>query len=204
MPNRPLIVALILLGIGGVVGWALPHPSPAAEPLLAGPICGPVRRGEAPPDCDVERHDRCWDTLADRLAPHPTTTVGFEAAVDIEQPDAFVPAVEAEVARCDPGAVVEVTDCSSYPCVAAVRPSMDWLADDCRWDDTRDANVVVLPLDVDCPGGTERMYFTTLVDESSARAALGLGEDEPPNGLLAGLVGQRVDTLLEMWPCAGS
>ena len=178
---------LLLLGLQGRRTWPRSTRRPPPNRSSPGRFAVRSATGRPPRTATFNGTTGAGARFADRLAPHPTTTVGFEAAVDFELPDAFVPAVESEVARCDPAAVVEVTDCSKLPCVAAVRPSRDWLADDCRWDDTRDASVVVLPLDVDCPGGTERMYFTTLIHEPSARAALGLGEDEPPNGLLAGL-----------------
>jgi hypothetical protein len=199
------VLVLLIAGLG--LGWALPHPVPARDLVLAGPVCGPTRPEVRPVhvSCDVARHDTCWEALSARLAPHPTTGVGFEAASEVELPENYVPIVEEEIARCDPSAVVEVTDCSTYPCVSAVRASDGWLASPCAWTSAvGEAELVSLPIDVACPGGTERMIFTTLVDEASARAAIGLGADEEPNGLLAGLIGQRVDTLLEMWPCTGS
>lgn len=190
-----------LLGVLG--GWWQPQDAKrdVTDPhfvTVQGPICAPTR-SYMHQHCDTERRDRCWDTLTQRLNPHPTVTVGFEAAEGDEIPDNFLASLDGFVASCDDDARIEVTDCSTYPCVAAVRASKSWFENSCE----AQGDWIVMPINVTCPdGSTEQMLLTTVMVESSAKAAMGLGEDEVPNGLLSGLIGQRVDTLLEMWRCA--
>jgi hypothetical protein len=205
MQHRRWFAGLALLS-GLAAGWGLPHPAPARPPApaLQGPICGAAPR-QLVPSCDTARRDSCWAELQERTAPRPTTLVGFEGVPELEQPEAWVPKLEEVVMGCDPDAAIEVTDCSTFPCVAAVRPGRDWSQADCEWKTSEDVGVVPIPLEVECPdGSTEELFFVAMLAESTAKAALGIPEEEMPNGLISGLLGQRVDTLLEMWPCAGS
>jgi hypothetical protein len=197
----------LLLGLA--VGWALPRPAPALAPsaALRGPVCGaaPARVFGAAPSCDTARRDACWSELEERTAPRPTTLVGFEGVPEAEQPEAWVPQVERAVMDCDPDAVIEVTDCSTFPCVAAVRPGKDWVAAGCEWEISEGMGLVPVPLEVGCQdGSTEPLFFVTMLAEDTARAALGIPPGAAPGGLISGLIGQRVDTVLEMWPCDGS
>lgn len=192
--------AVVAFAVSAAVGVGVgrgsdPPPVPPAPP----PECPPV---EVAPTCDPAALVACSARLAAVRAPRVAVGVPLSAAPDAEQPEVWEEELDAALDACGIAGPPDLVDCAAYPCVGALRAErVPEAAPDC--DAPEDRALFVVPVQVRCGRRVERVEVALLWDpETLGSLAASADDPELDEVLQYGLLGQRVQHVVESWPCA--